>query len=262
MRFGVISDIHGNLEALEAAIAVLSAENVDEYLCAGDLVGYGPKPNECVARVAELQAQCVAGNHDLMALGVLSDDRCSQLARETMRWTQSVLTADSRDYLGRLPSVLAPESGPVVAHGSLEDPSKYVRTDGQRAAELRLLADGFPEARVLILGHTHARAAHGSVQGTLRTRFRRSLALADGERYVLNPGSVGQSRDLMARSRFMLLDLPRGFVRFYGARYDIRACQRALQGHGLPVSSVHPKPPVRQIGASWVRSGIRRAARR
>jgi len=261
MRYGVISDIHGNLEALEAAIAVLSAEGVDQYLCAGDLVGYGPKPNECVALVAELQAQCVAGNHDLMALGALSDERCSQLARETMRWTRRVLTAASRDYLGRLPSVLAPEAGAVVAHGSLEDPSKYVRTNHQRAAQLRLLADGFPDARILILGHTHERAAHGSLQGTLRTRFRRSLALADGERYVLNPGSVGQSRDRLARSRFMLLDLARGLVRFYSARYDIRACRRALQSQGLPVFSVHTKPPLRQVGADRVRSGIRKSTR-
>jgi len=261
VRYGVISDIHGNLEALEAAIAVLAEQGVDEYLCPGDLVGYGPRPNECVTRLAELRARCVAGNHDLMALGALSDRSCSELARETLRWTRRELTADSRDYLERLPSVLTVEPGVVIRHGSLENLTEYVRTEGQRAAQLRLLKEEFPDARVLILGHTHERSAHGDRQGPIRTRLRRSLALADGERYVLNPGSVGQSRELRARTRFMLLDVPPGRARFFAIRYDIRACRRALSDCGLPIWSVHTKPPLRQVGADLVRAAARRAAR-
>jgi len=261
MRYGVISDIHGNLEALEAAIAILSAQGVDEYLCAGDLVGYGPKPNECVARVAELEAKCAAGNHDLMALGALSDEGCTDLARETMRWTRRELTAESRAYLEQLPLVLVPDPGTVVAHGSLESTTEYVRTDQQRAAQLQLLGNGFPDATVLILGHTHQRSAYGSAAGGMRTRFRHSFELAGGQTYVINPGSVGQSRDLIARSRFMLLDYPRRRVTLYSVPYDIRACRRGLREVGLPMASVHAKPPLRQVAAGWMRGAVRRASR-
>ena len=97
MRFAILSDIHGNLPALEAALELFARAGVDRYLCAGDLVGYGPFPNECVERIAELGAVCVAGNHDLIALGRLSDDRCIPLARNSLRWTREVLTPATRD---------------------------------------------------------------------------------------------------------------------------------------------------------------------
>src|SRR5688572_30513028 len=103
MRLGVIADIHGNLHALEAAFATLNREGVDGYVCLGDLVGYGAFPNECVERVAETGAVCVAGNHDLIALGRLPDDQCIPLARHSLEWTSRQLTPASRDYLSRLP---------------------------------------------------------------------------------------------------------------------------------------------------------------
>src|SRR3954447_24462817 len=87
MRFAVISDVHANLHALDAALAFLATQDVDGYLCAGDLVGYGPFPNECVRRVAALGGPCVAGNHDLIAIGRLSDERCIPLAQASLRWT-------------------------------------------------------------------------------------------------------------------------------------------------------------------------------
>src|SRR4051795_6579846 len=99
MRLGLIADVHGNLPALEAALAVLERERLDGYLCAGDLVGYGPHPNQVVERVRALGAPCVAGNHDLMALDRLPADRADELARETLAWTRDQLTDDSREYL-------------------------------------------------------------------------------------------------------------------------------------------------------------------
>ena len=89
MRYGVLADIHGNLHALRAALGALGREGVDRYLIAGDLVGYGPNPNECVELVAGLDAVCVAGNHDLIALDRLSDERCPELARQSLRWTRT-----------------------------------------------------------------------------------------------------------------------------------------------------------------------------
>src|SRR3954451_22574338 len=91
MRFAVIADVHANRHALDAALAFLADQDVEVYLCAGDLVGYGPFPNECVRRVRDLPGVCVAGNHDLIALGRLSDERCVPLARASLRWTRAAL---------------------------------------------------------------------------------------------------------------------------------------------------------------------------
>jgi predicted phosphodiesterase len=258
LRYGVISDIHGNLHALEAALAVLSKSGIDEYLCAGDLVGYGPMPNECVSRLSGLEARCVTGNHDLIALGRLSDNGCSQLARDSLQWTRGELNGDSRRYLERLPSVLTTADGVVVAHGSLDDPSEYVREPDQRSAQLRLLERSFPQARLLVLGHTHRRVAYAAGRGDLRQPWGGSLTLARAERYVLNPGSVGQSRQRTARARFMVLDLDQDQATFYAVRYDIPGCRRALRERRLPTWSCHLKPsPVRKRTRA-----LRRALRR
>src|SRR6059036_2321500 len=111
MRYAVLSDIHGNLAELEAALAYFRRVGVDGYLCAGDLVGYGPEPNECVTAVASLDAVCVAGNHDLIALGELSKERCIPLARRSLEWTRKALRGDVREYLAGLPRRARAEGG-------------------------------------------------------------------------------------------------------------------------------------------------------
>ena len=121
MRYGVIADVHGNLDALRAVLRAIDREGVDRHLVAGDLVGYGPYPNECVAAVAELSAICVAGNHDLIALGALSDERCIELARRSLTWTRRVLGADERAFLAALPRVDTAPGGVRMAHGSLDE---------------------------------------------------------------------------------------------------------------------------------------------
>jgi predicted phosphodiesterase len=256
VRFGVISDIHANLHALDAALAVLARQGVDAYLCAGDLVGYGPMPNECVARIAELEAVCVAGNHDLIALGRLTDAGCSELAQTTLRWTQAELTGETRKYLGALPLVGTAPGGVVVAHGALQDPTQYVRDHEQREAQLHLLEELHPQAGVLLLGHTHHAVAHARGRGAIPPARRRA-PLRAGERYVLNPGSVGQSRERAARARFMVLDLDSRRATFHAVRYDVGGCRRALRERGLPSWSVHLNPsPLRRYAAS-----LRRAIR-
>jgi predicted phosphodiesterase len=242
VRYAVLSDIHGNLHALEAALRVLSKVGVDEYLCAGDLVGYGPLPNECVAAVAELGARCVAGNHDLIALGRLSDERCSRLARDSLRWTTGELSDASRAFLAQLPDTLEAPGGLVVGHGSLDDARTYVREPHERLAQLRALEQRHPAARLLVLGHTHRPVAHGERSGTLRPGRDGLVRLVPGERFLLNAGSVGQSRERTVRSQFLVLDLERSCARFYAVPYDVAGCRRELRRRGLAPSSHHSKP--------------------
>jgi len=261
VRYGVLSDIHGNLTALQAAIDALRRERVDAWLCAGDLVGYGPQPNECIEVIAELDGLCVAGNHELILLGQLSDQRCGRLARETILWTRDVLRADCLAYLSGLPRVVATPSL-VMTHGSLDDPEEYVLREPQAEQQLHRLGLGYPQARLLILGHTHSVWMYSEMQKTVRPS-RRAIPLVPSDRLLLNPGSVGQSRqrERVPRARFMVLDLDRWQAQFHSTSYDVEACRAALRREGLPLDCIH-RPPgrlaaVRRRGRSLLRQALR-----
>jgi putative phosphoesterase len=234
MKVGVLADVHANLPALEAALSALRERGAEAWICAGDLVGYGPHPNECVARVAELGATCVAGNHDLIALGRLPPDRCIALARRTLEWTRAVLSADARTYLEGLP-VTAELGGVLVAHGSLDDPEEYV---ARRSRALAELARAPREARALVLGHTH----------------RTLVAVAGDGRLVLNPGAVGQSRDLLVRARCAVLDTEWLRVERLSLRYDADRTRSDLVRAGLPPAAVHLRPSLPRSLARAVRA--------
>jgi predicted phosphodiesterase len=259
VRLGVLSDIHANLHALEAVLEALEGEWVDEYLCMGDLVGYGPFPNECVAAVERLGIRCVAGNHDLIALEQLSDDGCVKLARDTLRWTRSVLSDDARRFLERLPRVAVMDVI-VMAHGSLDDPTCYVRRPGDAAMQLDHLAREHPRAEVLLLGHTHSQIAVVEGGRVPRTRGG-TVGIAGARRALLNPGSVGQSRERAARARFMVLDLERREATFHARRYDVQGCRRALRDAGLPTGAAHIKPAPFRTRAGALRRRLGRRSR-
>ena len=251
MRYGLIADVHGNLDALRAVLRALEREEVERYLVAGDLVGYGPYPNECVAAVAELDAGCVAGNHDLIALGELSDRRCIELARRSLAWTRQVLGSDERAFLAALPRTVTAPGGVVMAHGSLDDPQEYTTTRGQALAQLAQVEerDG---AGVLVLGHTHRPLAFALRAGWLRTRGSARLPVADP--VLLNPGAVGQSRELRVRARFAVLDLDAREARFFAIPYDVRACRSALRRVGLSPRSCHLRPSLPRAAVRAVRA--------
>jgi predicted phosphodiesterase len=241
VRYGVISDVHANLPALEAVLEALAGIGVDAYVCAGDLVGYGPQPNECVDAVQRLRVACVAGNHDLIARGALPEDRCERLARASLRWTRAALDAATREYLAALPRRLELPGGIVVAHGSLDDPQEYVLRPEQAAVQLRRLAALKPAARVVVLGHTH-RAFASDGRAARRRRAPRRVALDGAGPWLLNPGAVGQSREARIRARFMVLDLEAREATFHAVRYDVRRSRALLRRHGQPARSVHLPP--------------------
>jgi predicted phosphodiesterase len=264
MRVGVFSDVHANRQALEACLRRLEAERVDALVCAGDLVGYGPDPEACVERVAALGAVCVAGNHDLIATGALSDERCMRLARESLRWTAAQLGERSREQLRALPQLAEAAGGLVVAHGSLDDPQRYVLTPGDACEQLAELARRFPPATLLVLGHTHEAALYGERRGELLRATTGTVALAPGERHLLNAGSVGQSRDRHALARFAVVDLEAATATFHAVPYDAAGTRAALRRRGLPASSCHQKPTALRAArriAGRTRSAVRRRLR-
>jgi diadenosine tetraphosphatase ApaH/serine/threonine PP2A family protein phosphatase len=243
MRIGLLSDVHANLFALRAAIDRLRAEGVDTWMCAGDLVGYGPHPNECVETVAGLEPTCVAGNHELMLLEALPVTRAGWLARRTIAWTREVVRPDVRSYLAALPYT-ASVAEVTLVHGSPDDPEEYVRSQERASALLRSL----PAGRLLVLGHTHRPWLAGMDAGTVfptdAPPGSAAMPLTADERHLVNPGSVGQSRERepVPRARFALLDLDRAQVRFFAEPYDAGATRAALRTRRLPADTVHLHP--------------------
>jgi predicted phosphodiesterase len=258
VRYGVVADVHGNLHALDAALTFLSTQGVDAYLCAGDLVGYGPFPDECVHRVLDLPGRCVAGNHDLILLDRLADDRCIPLAQASLRWTRRVVGKEARTRLSR-PPLLATVADVALAHGSVADPQEYVVTTAQALTCLAALPAAAPGARVLIVGHTHRPLAVSRLRGTLLRGGTGAVTVPRDDVTLLNPGAVGQSRSRDARARVVVLDLATRVATFHAVAYDVAGCRRALRERGLPAESCHLAPSRWDDVAGALRTGVGRA---
>lgn len=264
MRYALFSDVHANAAALDAVLAFAAGQDVDAWICGGDLVGYGPFPDQCVARVRDLGGTCVAGNHDLIALGRLSDDRCIPLAQDSLAWTRATMTEQTAAWLDALPPDAEVERGAVVvAHGALGDPQQYVETPRAAAAALATLAAERPGARVLVVGHTHRALMVDEAGRTLLADDAGTVALPQSGRVLINPGAVGQSRERGIAARMAVLDTARGEVTFHALDYDVEATRAALRERGLSDGGVHLAPrPAWRRGATKVKRRAGRLLRR
>jgi predicted phosphodiesterase len=234
MRVAVLSDVHSNLHALEAVLAEVDREGVDELWCLGDLVGYGPRPNECCAAIEQRAALCLVGNHDLVVLGTAHVDIRDFVgdAAAAAAWTRSVLEPEARGFLERLEPT-AQQDGVQLFHGSPRDPIwEYVLSEP--VAFLSLRATSEP---VVLVGHSHVALAlreksETGVAGGVAAAGT-EIVLAEG-RWLLNPGSVGQPRDGDPRAAWLLLDFDTGRARFERVEYEIAVTQREMRERSLP----------------------------
>jgi diadenosine tetraphosphatase ApaH/serine/threonine PP2A family protein phosphatase len=231
MRVAVVSDIHGNLHALEAVLRAVDAIGPDELWCLGDIVGYGPRPNECCGLVRERTSVCLCGNHDLGVLGTIDLAEFSGEAAEAAFWTRAALDEESRAFLAGL-SPSAEARGLELYHASPVDPVwEYVLTE--EAAEAALEASRAP---AVLIGHSHVALAltpeNGGVAGGLAPDGS-SVEFAK-QRFLLNPGSVGQPRDGDSRAAFLLLDLEARRADFHRVEYPVAETQREIAEAGLP----------------------------
>jgi predicted phosphodiesterase len=231
MLVAVISDVHSNLCALEAVLAAVDADAPDELWCLGDLVGYGPRPNECCAEVEARAAICLAGNHDLAVRGDIDLFEFGGDAAIAARWTRGVLTDSARSFLGPLEPAGA-AAGIALYHGSARDPVwEYVLSD--EAAETTLDLAG---TSLVLVGHSHAALAAVERDGALTGGLAEAgceLDLGEG-RALLNPGSVGQPRDGDPRAAYVLLDTDARHATFRRVEYDVGRTQSEMQALGLP----------------------------
>jgi predicted phosphodiesterase len=237
MRYLVLSDIHSNLEALEAVLSAAAAQKYDKVLVLGDLVGYGADPNAFVARVRALKpVASVRGNHDKVAAGLEDAADFNQMARAAARWTRDALTKATREYLRELPI------GPVIVdddieicHGSPLDEDLYVVADVDATRSIAA-----SQRTLCLFGHTHvALCARMDSQRRFEIDMPQGhpefqTSLEEEARYLVNPGSVGQPRDGDARAAYAIADMDRKTVTLYRVTYAIETAQKKILEAGLP----------------------------
>jgi diadenosine tetraphosphatase ApaH/serine/threonine PP2A family protein phosphatase len=229
VRIAVVSDIHANLVALDAVLAAIGA--VDAVWHLGDVVGYGPDPDGVVARLSELGAVGVRGNHDAAAVGGSEIDWFNPEAKAAMEWTREAISEPTREWLAALP-LRHTETDFTLVHGSPRDPIwEYVTTPTVARAGLSAIGTAHG-----LHGHTHVPVAFTEVDGRMRTLMPRagnSVSLDEG-RMLLNPGSVGQPRDGDPRASYLVLDIEARAATWGRTAYDIDAVQSSMQAAGLP----------------------------
>ena len=227
----LVSDIHGNLPALDAVLKDAETRGpIDAVWSLGDTVGYGPQPSECLLRLKSLGALAVAGNHDLAALGALSTEDFNLAAKTAAEWTGLALTDEARNYASGLPHRLVAGDFTLV-HGSPRDPTWEYLFD-EEAARQNL---PYLETVHCVHGHTHVPGSLFIGNGDFidLPRFEDAVALMAGSWFV-NPGSVGQPRDGDPRASYAVLDDESMIVRFHRVEYPVEVTQGLMQKAGLP----------------------------
>lgn len=232
MRVLIISDIHANLTAFDAVLEDAAGE-WDYVWCLGDVVGYGPDPNECVERLRSMPHLCLAGNHDWAALGRLDIRTFNPDARKAVNWTTETLTAENTAYLEDLPTTFV-IGNYTLAHGSPREPVwEYI-------LEPLIAALNFPhfETPYCLVGHTHQPVIYEQVSESGETEailpnYRKKRQL-NGRRQIINPGSVGQPRDQNPAAAYALLDVDHNVWEHRRVPYDIEAVQKRMRAYDMP----------------------------
>ena len=233
MRALILSDIHANLEALEAVFADAQVRGgFDVIWCLGDTVGYGPDPGACIDRIREFDLVAVAGNHDCAAVGLIDTSDFNDAARAAAKWTAGQVDAGQRDYLTSLPMVSVQEPFTLV-HGSLREPvAEYLLDRNSAAGTLALL-----ETRYCLVGHSHIPFICREVEGGAEfTEFPEGEPVALGDqRQIINPGGVGQPRDRDPRPSYAVYDTVDIVIERHRVTYDIAKTQEKMRAVDLPV---------------------------
>jgi len=235
MRYLVVSDIHSNLEALEAVLQSARGE-YDAILCCGDFVGYGADPAAVVDWASQFVRMAVRGNHDRVMLASQDLEWFNYAARAAALWTREALSPQQKRYLRSLPAGPQRMEGFQIFHGAPQDEDEYLldRDSVQ-------LCESFLDCRVSFFGHTHIqggfRVFRGAVESIAKTPSEArelQMELSGTEFYLINPGSVGQPRDGDPRAAYCIYSPDERAVTFRRIPYNIAAAQRKILAAGLP----------------------------
>ena len=240
MRYAVLSDIHSNLEALTAVMDAAGSEQVDRYVCLGDVVGYGAEPGPCLAHLAACEAVIVAGNHDLACVGKLDPNWFHPAAKTAVLWTRDQLSFGDLDVLRRFPLTETVDAFTLV-HSSLRHPERF-----SYLVDVAQAVDTLAVCRTLfcLAGHTHLpwiveydRAGRRLLRVLTAAQELIEVTFADDPdrmRYLVNPGSVGQPRDGDPRASYCVYDPDLERIEIKRVAYNIDLAKRKILEAGLP----------------------------
>lgn len=232
MIYGIISDIHGNLEALQTVLEHLKSykKKIDKIICLGDIVGYGADPGECIRITREISDFILAGNHDFAVCEQTSVEDFNQYAKEAVLWSRDALNKEELDFLKKLPLIYREKDTDFV-HSSLHRPEswRYLFGTPDTFIDFQLM-----EKKILFVGHTHVPVIFENDGREIKALNSSELSLDVDKKYIINSGSVGQPRDRDPRASFAIFDLERNFVEIIRVEYNIKEAQRKILDAGLP----------------------------
>jgi diadenosine tetraphosphatase ApaH/serine/threonine PP2A family protein phosphatase len=231
MKYVIISDVHANLEALQAVRAEIERLSPDRVLNLGDIVGYGASPGECIEVCKQFVDVTVAGNHDFGVSGLTDIRYFNSYARQAVLWTARALSQEDIDYLGRLPLVHVEDGSFRIVHATPSEPGRWNYIFGREQASVEFAAFG---ETICFVGHSHQAGFFEIDQSGAVTRDGNRLAVTAGKRYLINVGSVGQPRDGDPRAALCLYDPERGEAEIRRVPYDIEGAKRRILDAGLP----------------------------
>ncbi len=229
MRFAIFSDIHSNLEALEAVLEDAQQQSCTHFVCLGDVVGYNANPHECVDRIREMGCPTIKGNHDEQASLFESSRDFNELAEHAIEWTRENLTKEDREWLRDLRLQRQVRDFTIV-HATLDTPGQwgYVFNNLDAVASFT-----YQYTAVCFFGHTHVPMAFVREDGVQRSKIDQ-LRITPGKKYFINVGSVGQSRDGDWRSSYCIFDTEYNIVDLRRVKYDLPTAQEKIIQAGLP----------------------------
>jgi diadenosine tetraphosphatase ApaH/serine/threonine PP2A family protein phosphatase len=230
MKYVIISDIHGNLPAFEAAQKTFPKGKSTEIICAGDVVGYGAEPVECIKKISAMGARNVLGNHDAGVLDKTDISRFNRRAAEAVLWTKEHLDRASLDFLRSLPYVLE-EDLFSVAHGTLHEPKEfmYMMTGADAMHTFEVM-----KSKICFVGHSHIPSVFILRDGKLSQTFAKKITIKENSSYIVNVGSIGQPRDGDSRACYCIYDPEENKIEFRRVKYDIDTAADRIIKAGLP----------------------------
>ena len=243
MYTALISDIHSNYEALDAVLQAIDTRWPEaQIVCAGDVVGYGPDPNECINILRERSIPTVRGNHDEIVAGIRNFSSCAYSGIIAAIWTRQVLTAESREFLRDLPCHLRTEADLVLTHGDMLDTNRYIDNALAGKEAIQQMKTAYPSAEILVCGHTHHAAIYPLGADLELAPPGSRETFARGMSYIVNPGSVGQSRDGIAVARYAIYDSMSHAISWHAQDYDYEKTIAKLKKAGLVPEVVMLRP--------------------
>lgn len=232
MRYAIFGDIHGNYDALETVVAAMKEHNPDQYICMGDVVGYGAEPVRCIETVLSLNCDTIAGNHDWAAIERISIDFFNAYAKAAALWTRDALNDEHKAWLGELPLTLTYDHC-AVAHGTFHQPEAYNYIQTVFDAQLSFEALKNLDSVVGFLGHSHVPVGFFDTDPITYT-LDAEIPVEEDAAMIVNVGSVGQPRDENPQAAWCLYDTEARTITINRLDYDIDAAAAKIREAGLP----------------------------